>query len=97
MRLAPITKESFQLRLGVRAPGVGESLELAQVSSFDGTARQQSAGMLAALIEQFRERVQVSAGVGEVGEPVQRGLVALVREPAKGVFVEVVIGHVASV
>lgn len=68
-------------------------MQFAQVSPLERAARQQPAGVLAALIEQFGQRIHVAAGVGEVGKPVQCGLVALVREGAQSVLIEVMIGH----
>lgn len=95
--MAPFAKEPCEFRLGVLAAGVGEPLELAQVAVLHGPAGQQPPGVFTALIEQLGQHAEVGAGVGEVGEPVQGSLVALIRERAKGVFIELLIWHKTSV
>lgn len=88
-----MTEEAIQLGTGLRAAGLGKSLQLAQVAVFHGAASQQPSGVLTALIEKLRQCVQIVASPIKVGKPVHCGLVALVREGAKGFFVEVVFGH----
>lgn len=69
--------------------GVGDALQCQEVACGDGAAGQQGAGVVAAFVEQLAQLLDVPARVGEVGEAVERGLVALVGERAQGF----VVGH----
>jgi DNA-binding transcriptional MerR regulator len=73
--------------------GVGDALKLQQVFRGHRAPGQQRTGVVAALVEQLAQLLDVAAGVSEVGEPVERGLVALVGERAQGF----VVGHAAIV
>lgn len=91
-----VREESVQLNAGLVGAGIGEPLELEQVAGGHGPAGQQMPGVNAALVEQFVEFVQIVAGIGQVGEPVESALVPLVREGAEDIPVSR-FGHGAMV
>ncbi|EWC59916.1 hypothetical protein UO65_4776 [Actinokineospora spheciospongiae] len=64
-------------------------MQLEQVTRRDRAPGEQVPGVHAPLIQQFAQLVEVHAGLDEVGQPIQGGLVALVGQGAQGFPVEV--------
>ena len=62
---------------------VGEALEFPEIACRSGSSGEVFARDLATFIEEFVEFVHVVAGVRQVGEPVERLLVAGVGERAR--------------
>ena len=86
-------EQSVQLVLGLVVPGVGDSLELAQVASRGRALSEQRPSAHRSLVQQLAQLPEIASCVGEVGQPVQSGLVALVSQLAQGLPIDIRVLH----
>jgi len=84
-------EQPSQFAASLVASGVGQPLELEQVTDLHRAPATCSPGAAGAFVQQFVQLVEVAARISEVGQPVQGRLVAFVGQRAQGVPVK---GHV---
>lgn len=68
-------------------------MQFPQIGRRDRAPGKQVPGVHGSLVQQLAQLLEIRAGVGEVGQAVQCGLVALVRQSAQGLSAEVRIHH----
>jgi len=86
--LRTAAQQPGQLLARLLVPRVRDALELAQVARGDRPPGEQHPGLGRSLVQQLAQLVHVAFGIGQVGQPVQGGLVAFVGQVAQGLSVE---------
>lgn len=89
MPLGRCLQQPVQLVPGLVVPGVKDPLQLAQVARRDRAPSEQEPGVPGSLVQQLAQLPEGTGCVGEVGQPVQSGLVALVRQLAQGLPIDI--------
>ncbi|BAG16840.1 hypothetical protein SGR_7128t [Streptomyces griseus subsp. griseus NBRC 13350] len=90
-------QHSVQLVPGLLVAGVGDPLQLAQVASRYRASSQQEPSVHGSLVQQLAQLHDVARCVGEIGQPVQSGLVTLIGQLTQGLPVGIHVRHDAMV
>ncbi|MBO3682791.1 hypothetical protein J5X86_49170 [Streptomyces sp. NEAU-YJ-81] len=82
-------QQPVQLVPGFVVSGVGDPLQFAQVAGRGRASGEQEPGVHGPLVQQLAQLAEVAGCLGEVGQPVQSGLVALIGQLAQALPIDI--------